>query len=53
MYIQGNNNTEPSRRIRAAFGSVDHHATIEVARFGKVIRRFQVFVCRNYRTLPL
>jgi 4-amino-4-deoxy-L-arabinose transferase-like glycosyltransferase len=53
MYIQGNNKTEAARNIRAAFASVDHHATIEVARYGKVIRTLQVFVCRNYRTLPL
>ena len=53
MYVQANDNTAPNRRIRAAFESVDHHATIEVARYGKVIRTLQVFVCKNYRTLPL
>jgi hypothetical protein len=53
MYIQANEKHEAARNIRAAFGSVDHHATIEVARYGRVIRTLQVFVCKNYRTLPL
>ena len=53
MYVQANNRHEAARRINAAFESVDHYATIEVARYGRVIRTFQVFVCKNYRTLPL
>lgn len=53
MYIQANDKHEAARNIRAAFGSVDHHATIEIARYGRVIRTLQVFVCKNYRTLPL
>jgi len=27
--------------------------TIEVLRYGKSLRVWQVFLCRNYRTLPL
>jgi len=39
--------------IRAAFQSTERVGTIEVSRYGKVIRLWQVFLCRNYRTLPL
>lgn len=39
--------------IRAAFQSADRVATIEVRRFGKQVRAFDVYLCRNYRTLPL
>jgi 4-amino-4-deoxy-L-arabinose transferase-like glycosyltransferase len=53
MFIQANNKAEPARNIRAAFQSVEHHATIEVRRFDYVVRTFQIYVCRNYSTLPL
>jgi dolichyl-phosphate-mannose-protein mannosyltransferase len=39
--------------IRAAFESCQPVATIEVRRFGEHIRTWRVFLCRNYRTLPL
>jgi hypothetical protein len=32
---------------------VERIATIQVSRFGAKMREWQVFVCRNYRTLPL
>jgi hypothetical protein len=37
----------------AAFQSTEPVGTIEVSRYGKVIRIWQVFLCRSYRTLPL
>jgi Dolichyl-phosphate-mannose-protein mannosyltransferase len=39
--------------IRAGFESVTPIATVEVQRFGKPVRGWQVFLCRRYRTLPL
>lgn len=53
MFIQGNGRGEAPRRIRAAFASTDLIAKIEVRRFDEEIRTLHVFVCRNYRTLPL
>ena len=53
MFIQANGKAEPARNIRAAFQSVEPFATIEVRRFGRVIRSYVVHVCKNYRTLPL
>ncbi len=53
MYLQASKRTTPARKISAAFSSVEHHATLEVSRYGRVVRTVQVFVCKNYRTLPL
>ena len=53
IYIQGNDKEIAPRNIRAAFQSTEHFRTIEVRRFGSVVRTLQVFVCKNYRTLPL
>lgn len=39
--------------IVSAFGSVDEVAKVEVRRFGRKVRRWQIFLCRDYRTLPL
>jgi hypothetical protein len=39
--------------IGAAFQSTEPVGTIEVLRYGKPMRIWQVFLCRNYRTLPL
>lgn len=52
MYIQADKEEAP-HSIRAAFESVAPFRTIEVRRFGRVQRTFRIFVCRNYRTLPL
>ena len=43
----------PPHNIRAAFESTEPVGTIELRRFGKLVRRWQLFLCRNYRTLPL
>ena len=39
--------------IRTGFESVAPIAVIEVRRYGNVLRKWQVFLCRGYRTLPL
>jgi 4-amino-4-deoxy-L-arabinose transferase-like glycosyltransferase len=43
----------PSRSVRAAFESVEPVGRIELKRFGKHVRYWQVFLCRHYKTLPL
>ncbi|MBA2743634.1 MAG: glycosyltransferase family 39 protein [Chthoniobacterales bacterium] len=53
LYIQGNGRKKAPRNVHAAFASTDLVATIEVRRFDAPIRQVQVFVCKNYRTLPL
>lgn len=53
LYLHANNKPEIARNIREAFASTEPYATIEVRRYGKVVRTLQVFVCKNYRTLPL
>jgi hypothetical protein len=44
---------KPPHNIRAAFESTEPVGTLEVKRFGKHVRYWQVFLCRHYRTLPL
>lgn len=53
LYVQNGKSDLVPHNIRAAFQSVDRIATVEVSRFGMKVREWQVFVCRNYRTLPL
>ena len=53
LYVQNGKSELVPHNIRAAFQSVERIATIEVSRFGAKMREWQVFVCRNYRTLPL
>lgn len=43
----------PPHNIKAAFESTEVVETIELRRFGKHVRYWQVFLCRHYRTLPL
>ncbi len=43
----------PPHNIRAAFESTEPVGTIELRRFGKHVRYWEVFLCRHYRTLPL
>lgn len=52
IYIQ-NTSREAPRNITAAFQSTDYYRTIEVRRFGRVVRTLQIYVCKNYKTLPL
>lgn len=53
LYIQANGKTEIPRNIQAAFQTADLYKTIEVRRFGVLVRTLQVYLCRKYRTLPL
>jgi hypothetical protein len=43
----------PPHNISAAFESVEPVGTIELRRFGRHVRYWQLFLCRKYRTLPL
>ncbi len=53
LYVQANGRERAPHNIRVAFDSTEQIANIEVRRFGRTIRELQVFLCRNYRTLPL
>jgi 4-amino-4-deoxy-L-arabinose transferase-like glycosyltransferase len=53
IFIRDGKKQNAPHNIRAAFQSTEPIGTIEVSRYGKVIRTWQVFLCRNYRTLPL
>jgi hypothetical protein len=53
LYVQSGKGILFPHNIRAGFQSVERIATVEVSRFGAPVREWQVFLCRNYRTLPL
>jgi 4-amino-4-deoxy-L-arabinose transferase-like glycosyltransferase len=53
LFIRDGKSDQVPHSIRAAFQSTEPVGRIEVRRYGKVIRAWQVFLCRNYRTLPL
>jgi 4-amino-4-deoxy-L-arabinose transferase-like glycosyltransferase len=53
LFIRSGEKEHAPHNIRASFQSTEPVGTIEVSRYGKVIRTWQVFLCRNYRTLPL
>jgi hypothetical protein len=53
LFIREGERDRVPHNIRAAFQSADQVGTIEVWRYGAVMRRWQVFLCRGYRTLPL
>jgi len=53
LFIRAGEKEHVPHNIRAAFQSTEPVGTIEVRRYGKVLRTWQVFLCRNYRTLPL
>jgi 4-amino-4-deoxy-L-arabinose transferase-like glycosyltransferase len=44
---------KPPHNIRAAFESTEPVGTLELRRFGRHVRYWQIFLCRHYRTLPL
>ena len=47
------NKRELPHNITAAFQSTAPLRTIEVRRAGRLVRTIEVFLCKNYRTLPL
>jgi dolichyl-phosphate-mannose-protein mannosyltransferase len=53
LYVQEGNKEHAPHNIRAGFQSSDRVATIEVRRFGELVRTWHIFLCHNYRTLPL
>jgi 4-amino-4-deoxy-L-arabinose transferase-like glycosyltransferase len=53
LFIRSGEKEHVPHNIQASFQSTEPVGTIEVSRYGKVIRTWQVFLCRNYRTLPL
>ena len=53
LFIRSGEKQHVPHNIRAAFQSTERVGTIEVSRYAKVIRTWQVFLCRNYHTLPL
>jgi 4-amino-4-deoxy-L-arabinose transferase-like glycosyltransferase len=53
LFIRSGEREHVPHSIRAAFQSTEPVGTIEVQRHGKALRTWQVFLCRNYRTLPL
>ncbi|PYI45278.1 MAG: hypothetical protein DMF10_06785 [Verrucomicrobia bacterium] len=53
LFIRNGEKDRVPHSIQAAFQSIEPVGTIEVSRYGKIIRTWQVFLCRNYRTLPL
>jgi len=53
LYVQSSRTDDLPHNITAAFQSTEKVATIEVRRFGTKMREWRIFLCRNYRTLPL
>lgn len=53
LYVQSSRTDDLPHNISAAFQSTEKIATIEVSRFGTRMREWKVFLCRNYRSLPL
>ncbi|MGI8435612.1 MAG: ArnT family glycosyltransferase [Chthoniobacterales bacterium] len=53
LYVHDGTGLYPTHNIYAAFQSTERLASIEVRRSGRLIRTWQVFLCRNYRPLPL
>jgi undecaprenyl-diphosphatase len=43
----------PSHNVRAAFESIEPIGRLELKRFGRHVRNWQIFLCRKYKTLPL
>ncbi len=53
LFVRAGEKKNVPHSIQAAFQSTEQIGTIEVSRYGQVIRTWQVFLCRSYRTLPL
>ncbi|MEO5721609.1 MAG: glycosyltransferase family 39 protein, partial [Chthoniobacterales bacterium] len=53
LYIHQSEGRNAARNISQAFQSTEPVAAIEVRRAGRLLRSFTVFLCKNYRTLPL
>jgi Dolichyl-phosphate-mannose-protein mannosyltransferase len=53
LFVRAGEKNRVPHNIQAGFQSTEPVGTIEVSRYGKVVRIWQVFLCRSYRTLPL
>ncbi len=53
LYVREGMKHRLPHNLTSAFASVDRVATIQVRRHGALLREWQVFLCRNYHTLPL
>jgi hypothetical protein len=52
IYVQ-NSNRQPPRNITQAFAAVEPFRMVEVRRHGRLVRTLYLFICKNYRPLPL
>ena len=53
LFIRDGKKQRVPHNIQAGFQSTELVGTIQISRYGKPLRTWQVFLCRNYRTLPL
>jgi hypothetical protein len=53
LFISDGEKRRPPHNIQIGFESTERVATIQVRRYGKLLRTWQVLLCRNYRPLPL
>jgi 4-amino-4-deoxy-L-arabinose transferase-like glycosyltransferase len=53
LFIREGEGERTPHSIRAAFESTERIGRIEVQRYGKRIRAWEIFLCRNYSPLPL
>src|SRR6266567_1653692 len=53
LFVRAGEKDRVPHSIQAGFQSTRPLGKIEVSRYGKVIRTWQLFLCRTYRTLPL
>jgi hypothetical protein len=53
LFIRDGRNGSLVHNVRVAFESCKPVAILEVRRYGEHVRTWRIFLCRNYRTLPL
>jgi Dolichyl-phosphate-mannose-protein mannosyltransferase len=53
LFIRDGDRERAPHNIQAAFESTELIGTITVRHYGTPVRTWEVFLCRNYRTLPL
>jgi hypothetical protein len=53
LFVRDGEKKRVPHSIQAGFQSTEPVGTIQVWRHGKMLRIWQVFLCQNYRTLPL
>lgn len=53
LFIRDGERGSLLHNVKAAFASADPIALVRVTRYGRPIRTWRIFLCRQYRTLPL